>query len=155
MTKGRKVVPLPIKLRKGTARPGRINHQEPKVVELREVPPAPEWFEENGAAYVMWHQVARWLVEQKVLGAVDLHNLEAFCQEYETYVTAAKQLRDEGLTVIGSTGSSVKNPIATVKREAAVLMDKFGSLLGLNPAARSRLVSGALFSPTENPFDEF
>lgn len=100
---------------------------------------APVWLDELGVE--MWQTVCPHLCKEEVLAVTDLHNLEAFCSAYSTFRMAEKEVRENGLTVEGATGGLVKNPALTAKNESLRQMATFGSLLGLDPSARGRLMS--------------
>jgi P27 family predicted phage terminase small subunit len=69
-----------------------------------------------------------------MLSTVDLAVLSAYCESYGRW-RAAIELRGHGL--IGPDGRV--NPLIRIERQAALDMLKFGSELGLTPAARTRL----------------
>ena len=155
MAKGRKVTPLPIKERKGTVRKCRESQNAPRAETLKEVPDVPDYFVVGGLAMQMWYRVTRWLIEQDVIAKVDLHNVEAFCFAYETWRIAGDELRDIGPTTIGGQGGVIKNPAATVMKEASSELRSYGALLGLNPADRSRMITGGGKEKPDNEFSEF
>ncbi len=100
---------------------------------------APEWLDELGVQ--MWNTVCPHLCKERVLAVTDLHNLEAFCSAYSTFRLAEQSVKDLGITVQGATGGLVKNPALTAKNEALRQIATFGSMPGLDPAARGRLMS--------------
>ena len=107
----------------------------------------PEWLGDLGRG--IWETVCPHLCKKKVLAVTDLHNLEAFCSAYETFREAEVLLKPDpdkplstGLTIPGANGGYTKNPAATVKNEALRQMTMFGAALGLDPAARGRLLGG-------------
>lgn len=112
----------------------------------------PEWLPD--LAQQMWKTVCPNLCAQKVLTVNDLHNLEAFCNCYATWRTAAEILREQGPVVEGATGGPIKNPAATVVNEALRQMQMFGAALGLDPSARGRL-TGNKPNTDGNPFSDF
>lgn len=120
---------------------------------------APEWLGE--LATQMWETLVPHLCRERVLAVTDLHNLEAFCSAYETFREAEVLLKPDpdrpestGLTIIGATGGYIKNPAATVKNEALRQMSTYGSNLGLDPAARGRLM-GTQGGGGKGEFDDF
>lgn len=155
MAKGRKVTPLPVKERKGTVRKCREPQNAPVAEALKEVPDVPDYFVVGGLAMQMWYRVTRWLIAQDIIAKVDLHNVEAFCFAYETWRIAGEELRDGGPTIMNPQGSVIKNPAATVMKEASGELRAFGALLGLNPADRSRMITGGAKQKPDNEFSEF
>ncbi len=115
-------------------------HANPDAVEFDLIKnvSSPEWLDELGAG--MWKTVCPHLCKEKILAVTDLHNLEAFCSAYSTFRLAEVEIRTKGLVIEGATGGPVKNPALTAKNEALRQMTMFGSALGLDPAARGRLM---------------
>lgn len=129
-------------------------HANPDAVEfdlISNVAP-PNWL--PPLARDMWKTVCPHLCKEKVLAVTDLHNLEAFCSAYATFRDAAHEISKEGLVVMGATGGPVKNPALTAKNEALRQMSMFGAALGLDPAARGRLM-GPNSGNGDNEFGEF
>ena len=146
--RGRKAKPSARK--KAAGNPGKrvINDDEPDFGLVTDIAP-PEWI--TGAARDMWLRVAPPLCAQKVLQVTDLHNVEAFCMAYGNWRLAAVDIAVNGVVVAGATGGPIKNPALTALAEAAKQMVTFGSMLGLDPASRQRLVGGGN-KKTNNPF---
>lgn len=146
--RGRK--PKPTARKRAAGNPGKraLNNDEPDFGLVTNVD-APEWI--TGPAHDMWTRVVPLLLQQQVLQMTDLHNVEAFCVAYGTWRAAALDVKTNGTVVAGATGGPVKNPALTALNEAARQMVTFGSLLGLDPASRQRLVGGGK-KKTENPF---
>jgi P27 family predicted phage terminase small subunit len=146
--RGRK--PKPTARKKAAGNPGKrtINNDEPDFGLVTNIDP-PEWI--TGAARDMWERVAPPLLKQKVLQVTDLHNVEAFCMAYGNWRAAAADVAQNGTVVSGATGGPIKNPALTALNEAAKQMVTFGSMLGLDPASRQRLVGAGNKKP-DNPF---
>ena len=108
----------------------------------------------TGLAREMWERACPDLCKQGVLALTDLHNLEVFCQSYKRWREAQDLVEKDGLVIEGAMGGPIKNPALTAAREASSQLDQFGSNLGLNPAARGRLIGSGPTKPT-NPFDQF
>lgn len=149
--RGRK--PKPTAKKRAAGNPGKrkLNDQEPdfSVVHSVEVP---EWLSEN--AQVMFKLIATELCREQVLTSTDLHNVEAFCTSYANWRMAQSEIDCRGITVEGAMGGLIKNPAVTVANESLRQMVTFGSLLGLDPSSRSRLI-GAAKKPAGNTFSEF
>ncbi|WP_299195735.1 phage terminase small subunit P27 family [uncultured Amphritea sp.] len=127
------------------------NHDAVEFQLMQNVDP-PGWLDELAAE--MWRTVCPHLCKEKVLAVTDLHNLEAFCSSYSTFRMAEQEVRENGLTVEGATGGLVKNPALTAKNEALRQIATFGSMLGLDPSARGRLM-GPSGGAGGNDFSEF
>ena len=146
--RGRKAKPSAKKIAAGNPGKREINKNEPDFGLAVDID-APEWI--TGHARDMWERVAPALLKQKVLQVTDLHNVEAFCMAYGNWRDAAIHISKNGLVMEGATGGPVKNPAVTVLAEAAKQMVTFGSMLGLDPASRQRLVGGGK-KKEDNPF---
>lgn len=127
-----------------------INTDAPDFGLATDIDP-PDWI--VGHAKDMWQRVAPLLLKQKVLQLTDLHNVEAFCTAYGTFRAASEHVQKNGVVVEGATGGPIKNPALTALNEADKQMIAFGSLLGLDPASRQRLV-GAGKRQGNNQFGE-
>lgn len=88
----------------------------------------------------IWNLVCDELEPFGLLSPVDGPILEAFSRACQWAREAAKELRDEGLTVINEKGATVKNPAWQIHREAINLVDQLGTKLALNPSARLRIL---------------
>jgi P27 family predicted phage terminase small subunit len=142
--RGRKPKPNKQKLLSGSKH---ANQQAVEFDLIQDVDP-PEWLDEIAAQ--MWGIICPRLCKERVLAVTDLHNLEAFCSAYSTFRLAETEVRNNGLTVEGATGGLVKNPALTAKNEALRQIATFGSMLGLDPSARGRLMN-----PSGNGGNEF
>lgn len=151
--RGRKAKPTARKVAAGNPGKRKLNDREPQYseVQIRSVD-APEWLEAN--AQVMWEMVTTELCREQVLTVTDLHNVEAFCSSYSNWRSAQKEVQEKGVTIPGAMGGIIKNPAVTVVNESLRQMVTFGSLLGLDPSSRSRLI-GAAKKPAGNQFSEF
>jgi P27 family predicted phage terminase small subunit len=113
---------------------------------------APEWLDD--LATQMWQTVCPPLCKEKILAVTDLHNLEIFCSAYSTFRLSALEVARDGISIETPTGCIVKNPALTAKNEAARQMATFGGALGLDPAARGRLM-GPSGGKKGNAFGDF
>lgn len=149
--RGRK--PKPTALKKLAGNPGKrkLNDAEPDFTEITDVEP-PEWLPQ--LAVEMWQTVMPELLAAKVLTVPDLHNVEAFCTAYAMWRDAEDHVKRFGV-VIETEKSTIKNPAVTVINEAKKQMREFGSLLGLDPSSRQRLVGPKKSEDKGNPFDNF
>lgn len=145
---GRKPKPTARKIAAGNPGKRALNNDEPDFGLVVDIDP-PEWI--TGPGREMWLRVAPLLCKQKVLQVTDLHNVEAFCMAYGTWRLAAIDVANNGVVVAGATGGPIKNPALTALNEAARQMVTFGSMLGLDPVSRQRLVGGGPKKPN-NPF---
>ena len=146
--RGRKPKPTALKELAGTPGKRPLNKNEPKFSQLKKVD-TPEWMPPLAAT--MWETVIPELLHNNVLTVPDLHNVEAFCLAYQRWREAQEDINKNGIT-IHTDKSVIKNPAVTVVNEASVQMMKFGSLLGLDPSSRTRLMGQAKDDKPSNPF---
>lgn len=110
----------------------------------------PTYMEEMEYASSMWRTIVKELLSKKILKVTDLHNIEMFCIAYNNMREAQLEVVLNGVTIQTVMGRS-KNPAITVVNEASKQMAQFGSMLGLDPASRTRLTGGG-GKPKNNPF---
>ncbi|EBA9765539.1 phage terminase small subunit P27 family [Salmonella enterica] len=144
--RGRKPKPAARKLLAGNPGKRAINRSEPGFTPLSYAEP-PEWFDDT--ARQMWETVIHELCAQCVLCVTDLHNVVAFCAAFRNWHESQLEVMRVGITVQTEFGPK-KNPALTAANEAARQMVTFGSLLGLDPASRQRLITPKQGS--DNPF---
>lgn len=149
--RGRKPKPTARKVAAGNPGKRKLNDREPTFTEIQSVD-APEWLSPD--ATTMWGLVTTELIREGVLNVTDLHNVEAFCSSYSNWRKAQQEIDRLGITVVSPTGTLQKNPAVTVANECLRQIVTFGSLLGLDPSSRSRLM-GAAKKPVGNQFSEF
>ena len=145
---GRK--PKPLERKRAAGNPGKrsLNEAAPDYSGLRNIDP-PEWLE--GPGRELWELLAPQLCEQRVLRMTDVQNLEIYCAAYGRFREAQVELSRSGLVIEGSQGGKIKNPAATIVAEATRQMATFGSMLGLDPSSRQRLM-GEGGQNKDNPF---
>ena len=144
--------PKPVQQKALSGNPGGrpLNHNEPKFPTVLNIQ-APSWV--TGLAKEMWERGVPMLCDQRILTFADLHNVEIFCSAYEVFRLADDDVTDRGIIVPGARGVEIKNPALTAKNEAIKQMISSGSLLGLDPSSRQRLM-GPAPSGSHNPFTD-
>ena len=100
----------------------------------------------------MWELTTKELCGQGLLCVTDLAVLERWCVAYEFWRRAVKNIANEGLSITGAMGGKIKNPELTAKKEQESEMSSTGSMLGLDPSSRQRLVGLAGKKQASNPF---
>ncbi|TFF37430.1 phage terminase small subunit P27 family [Pseudomonas sp. RIT623] len=136
---GRRPKPTAQKALAGNPGKRKLNKDEPDFSLVTNVDP-PEWLERRAAE--VWKMIVPELLRAKVLALTDLHNVEAFCTAYGNWRLAQESVEAHGIVVSGATGGPVKNPALTAAKEAMSQMVTFGSMLGLDPASRTRIIGG-------------
>jgi len=137
--RGRK--PKPTAKKELAGNPGKraLNKAEPQFSRITNVDP-PDWLSERAA--VVWRMLVPELLRENVLALTDLHNVEAFCTAYSNWRLAQDSVEKFGIVVESSQGSPMKNPALTAANESMRQMVTFGSMLGLDPASRTRIIGG-------------
>lgn len=123
-----------------------LNKQEPQFTPITSAEP-PEWFDD--VARQMWETVIKELCNARVLYVTDLHNVVLFCSAFRNWHKAQEEIIERGVTVKTEFGPK-KNPAMTAANECMRQIATFGSLLGLDPASRQRLITPKTTS--SNPF---
>jgi len=141
--------PKPVALKKLAGNPGKrsLNTEAPDFGLVTNIN-CPEWMGDYGRS--MWEHITPLLCRQHVLQATDIHVLEAFCNAYDQFRVAQKQVKKYG-PIFSIKGRLVKNPAVTAVKEATATMAAYGGMLGLDPASRQRLV-GKKPDTSGNPF---
>lgn len=110
----------------------------------------PFHLEHMDQAVTMWKSIIPELLKRKILKLTDMHNVEMFCMAYHNLREAQHEVVLYGITIQTESGR-VKNPALTVVNEVSKQIAQFGSMLGLDPASRTRLM-GVDKSKKENQF---
>lgn len=116
-------------------------HESPEPESVMQLPPPPHTLS-GDLAQRKWREKAEQLIASKVLKVTDLDALESYCIAYEIMCVAKAEFDIEGPTVPGASGAPVKNPAANVLKDAQTEIRQMGTLLGLNPSARTRINIG-------------
>jgi P27 family predicted phage terminase small subunit len=146
-----------IRLLKGN--PGkRPARPPPEPVRSEECPPPPPHL--NAYTKEEWQHIAPELHRLNLLTVLDVSALAVYCsaaaqlrQAQEAIARMAKQDgRGYALTIKGSAGNQVINPLLRIARQASSDMLRYGAAFGLTPNGRLRL-SGVKPPSTPSKFD--
>ena len=141
MRTGRPPVPTALKILGGTDQPCRVRADEPKPAQLTDLPLAPP--ELTGRAVQEWYTVAGELLGQRMLHAVDLSLLAAYCNEIAVYWESEELLRKNGRVMMTTRkdGSQALTavPYVSIARNALKTAHQLAAQFGFTPAARTRL----------------
>ncbi|MEQ1964968.1 phage terminase small subunit P27 family [Xenorhabdus khoisanae] len=150
---GRRPKPTARKELAGNPGKRKLNRDEPTFTPLTGVSP-PDWLAENGLllAVAMWELTSKELCAQGLLCVTDLAVLERWCVAYDLWRRAVVNIAMQGNSITGATGGAIKNPELTAKKEQQSEMDTTGSMLGLDPSSRQRLIGAAGQAKNDNPF---
>lgn len=148
--RGRKPKPTAIKVRQGNPGKRKLNTNEIVSEELTIDTPPPDDLNEDGV--LMWHFVLKELAPQGVVLKTDLETVANYCIAYQNRKMANRDIERYG-SILESDSGIKRNPAYNTLKESMADMAKFGSLLGLDPSSRSRLMGNA-DSQVSNPFAE-
>lgn len=87
----------------------------------------------------VWNYTLKQMRAMRIVTQADRDTLYAYCQAVISHRRASDTLAMEGPIVMGSMGSPVKHPAATMQKEAAVLMRQYAQEFGLTPSARTSI----------------
>lgn len=133
---GRKTKPTGLKLLEGTARPDRINDEEPVYSSGGIVRPD-EWLTEDEQQY--WAHFAPKVISANVMTEADILALVQLCKETATYMRACKQIELDGDVLVGAGGEMKRNPWVIIRKQSFEASAKHMASFGLTPSDRTRI----------------
>ena len=147
---GRKPLPTHLKLVKGTARPHRLNKDEPKPTVAQPEPPA--LLDERAKAKFV--AMAEMLARHGVMTELDAGALARYAVVWCRWVDAEAEIKRRGPVVKTEGGNVIQNPFLAVANKCLLQMAQLESEFGLTPSSRSRI---RMAEPTEtvDPFEEY
>lgn len=148
--RGRKPKPTAVKKRQGNPGKRKLNENELVSEQLTIDTLPPDDLNDDGVT--MWHFVLKELCPQGIVLKTDLETVANYCIAYQNRKAANADIKKFGGTIETESGLK-RNPAYTTLKEALADMAKFGSLLGLDPSSRSRLMGNA-DNQSSNPFAE-
>lgn len=92
------------------------------------------------AARRIWKQQSKVLIERGVFEIEDAPLLQAYCNSWQLMLDAEVRIAQEGLTVPTADGSEKMHPVVNVRDKAVAQLSRLGSLLGLDPLTRMRMM---------------
>lgn len=118
---------------------GHVTPEPEQIVQL----PKPPVTLTSEIAQSKWFEVGNTLIKLGVLTETDIDALESYCISYDMVAMAKREIDKNGSTaIVGTQGGLVKIPAANVLKESQSELRQMGSLLGLNPSARTRINVG-------------
>ena len=129
--------PMPTKLKIMPGNRGKrpLNDREPEP-ELK-IPDKPDVL--HGIAAEEWQRITKLLHELELLTEIDSTALAAYCQAYERWVMAEKEIRKHGMVIKAPSGYPVQSPYLSISNKALEHMKKFLVEFGMTPASRTRV----------------
>ena len=147
---GRKPLPTHLKLVKGTARPGRLNKNEPKPIATAPEPPA----HLDDRAKARFTELAKMLARHGVMTELDAGAIARYAVVWCRWVDAEAEIKKRG-PVVKTTGDNIiQNPFLAVANKCLLQMAQIESEFGLTPSSRSR-IRMEVPSDTIDPFEEY
>jgi P27 family predicted phage terminase small subunit len=150
---GRHPLPTAIKKARGTAKPSRLNPNEPEFQILSKV--STPTVLKTARARRMFREKSAMLIAQNILQQPDIDMLTAYCNTYDLYLQAmeaqaeSKQLVEVVQTKNGK--QTISSPYIKLQRELLPLINQMGSNFGFSPVSRSKVIA----STTDNDNDDF
>lgn len=93
----------------------------------------------DGVALEKWNELAPCLADSGVMTKADRDTLAAYCEAWESYLHLKATVKEEGWTIVGAMGSTMKNPNAALLGETRTSLLRLQQELGITPASRSRV----------------
>ena len=117
----------------------------------RVAPEAPDWL--DAEALAEWERIVPALDVLGVLKEADHGMVSAYCETWSRFVTAVRQYRLEGTTIVNpDTGNLRRHPAVGVAETAAAQLRTLGNELGLSPTAERLLNVTPRDDDDPNPF---
>lgn len=122
---------------------------------LSRVAPPPELRDKNAIA--IWKSQSKLMIQRGTLAREDLALLLAYCNTFSYMLAADAEITAHGFYCTTADGGLKKHPAVNIRHHAVSQLKMLGSMLGLDPLSRSRVIGGGATKPNEdgNPFDEF
>ena len=107
----------------------------------------------------LWKTQSKILIERGTFELEDAPLLVAYCNSFAYMLQAEQEIAAQGLVVPTSDGSIKKSPFVNVRNDCIAQLTRTGSLLGLDPLTRLRMLGGGGSNDDGNnggnEFDEF
>ncbi len=121
---------------------------------LTRVAPPPECRDEF--AVQIWKTQSKLMIQRGTLAREDLPMLLSYCNSFSMMLEADRDILEDGFYSQTADGGKKKHPAVNVRNDAISQLKMIGSLLGLDPMSRSRIVGGGASNGEDiNEFDEF
>jgi len=138
MTAGRPRKPIEAHILSGTFRAHRHGDAGKTPKPLAGIPACPRHL--GKVAKTMWRELVKTMGDTGVLTQADRNAMALYCSAYADWREASDELEKNSKVLTDSkTGREYRSPWCSILTEAVTRMRTFGSLLGLDPSARSRL----------------
>lgn len=157
--RGPRTLPTALKTVTGTARPHRLNPDEPQPA--RAIPDAPDHLTPDARA--AWDRIVTELAALGLMTRLDRAALAAYCQAWGRWRAAEQALarmaaRDAttaGLMIRTKSGNLIQNPLVGTANKAMADMIRYAAEFGITPSARTRIRAESDQMGFEDPAAEF
>ncbi len=107
----------------------------------------------------VWKTQSKILIERGTFEVEDAPLLIAYCNSFAYMLQADEKIGAQGMVVDTADGSIKKSPYVNVRNDCIAQLTRTGSLLGLDPLTRIRMLGGGSGNDDGNSggneFDEF
>lgn len=107
----------------------------------------------------LWKTQSKILIERGTFELEDAPLLVAYCNSFAYMLQAEEEIAAQGMVVPTSDGSIKKSPYVNVRNDCIAQLTRTGSLLGLDPLTRLRMLGAGSSNDSGNnegnEFDEF
>lgn len=138
--KGRKPTPSALKKMRGTDQPVRVNENEPETNTLSKMPPPPKWF--GKLAKKIYRSKSKELINQGVMGTLDIDMFVLYCNEYATYIETSEEIAKIPYNAkLSESSVEVYRRIRQQNQQAWERAKSIAIEFGFTPSARSRVTT--------------
>lgn len=157
--RGPRTLPTNLKIVTGTARPHRLNPDEPQPEPV--APDAPDHLTPDARAE--WDRIVSELAALGLMTRLDRGALAAYCQAWGRWRAAEEALarmaaRDAttaGLMIRTKSGNLIQNPLVGTANKAMADMIRYAAEFGMTPSARTRIRAETATTGPDDPAAEF
>jgi P27 family predicted phage terminase small subunit len=147
---GRKPLPTHLKLIKGTARPHRLNAEEPKPTVT--IPEAPDNLDERAKA--KFRSAAELLARHGIMTELDVGALARYSVVWCRWIDAEAEVKRRSPVVKTEGGNIIQNPFLAIANKCLFQMAQIESEFGMTPSSRSR-IRATVMPEMRDPFEDY
>ncbi|WP_110685086.1 phage terminase small subunit P27 family [Salinicola aestuarinus] len=107
------------------------------------------------AARRIWKQQSKVLIDRGSFEIEDAPLLQAYCNAWQMMLDAEVRIAKEGMTIPTADGSEKMHPVVNVRDKSVQQLSRLGSLLGLDPLTRMRMLGAGSGGDGEQGKNEF
>ncbi len=138
--KGRKPTPTGLKKMRGTDQPIRINDHETETNVISKMPTPPKWF--SKLARKIYKSKSTELINQGVMGTLDIDMFVLYCNEYATYIETSEEIAKIPYNAkLSESSVEVYRRIRQQNQQAWERAKAIAIEFGFTPSARSRVTT--------------